>query len=87
MLDDDYDCIATMDFESEKTFQDFYRKIYETTNAAILARDEERFLEPGRTRAVVVGETWGSDEHGATIIDVGVSPKFGTPDSATSGRS
>jgi hypothetical protein len=66
----DCDCIAEMSFESEARFQEFYKKIYVKENAAILAKDEERFLEKGKTRVIVVGETWSTDEHGVTMSEI-----------------
>ena len=66
----DCDCIAEMSFESESRFQEFYKKIYAKENAAILAKDEERFLEQGKTRVVVIGETCSTDEHGATTSEI-----------------
>ncbi|KAF2853005.1 hypothetical protein T440DRAFT_420165 [Plenodomus tracheiphilus IPT5] len=87
-LDDDYDCIAELSFDSELDFQLFYRGIYAKENAAILARDEEKFLEPGKTRVVVVGETV-TDQGGYTTHDVGFTPKFESPERemSTSGLS
>jgi hypothetical protein len=63
--DIDYDCIADMTFESETAFQAFYRKIYERDVAKVLAADEKLFLEVGKTRVVVVGETVTA-EYGTT---------------------
>jgi hypothetical protein len=63
--DIDYDCVAEMTFESERAFQAFYRKVYEKDVAAKLAADETAFLEMGKTRIVVVGETLAT-EHGVT---------------------
>lgn len=62
----DCDCIAEMTFPSEKRFQNFYKKIYEKEIAAVLAEDERRFLEKGKTTAVVVGETWSTGPDGVT---------------------
>lgn len=63
--DIDYDCMSEMTFESENAFQAFYKRIYERDVAAQLAADENQFLELGKTRVVVVGETI-STEHGVT---------------------
>ncbi|KAG9199466.1 hypothetical protein G6514_008429 [Epicoccum nigrum] len=63
--DIDYDCVAEMTFESEHAFQAFYKKVYEKDVAAKLAADETAFLEMGKTRIVVVGETLAT-EHGVT---------------------
>lgn len=82
-LEDDYDCIAELGFDSEFDFQMFFKGIYAKENAAILARDEEKFLEPGKTRAVVVGETI-SDDGDRTIHEVGYIPKLHSPDSEMS---
>lgn len=80
-LNEDYDCIAELGFESEQLFQEFYKRVYDSDNAAILARDEERFLEPGKTRVVVVGDTWVTDQYGVTTNDTGCITKIATPDS------
>jgi hypothetical protein len=53
----DYDVIAELTWENEKTFHDFYKAIYETDVAAQLALDKEHFLDSGSLRSVVVGET------------------------------
>lgn len=63
--DIDYDCVSEMTFESEHAFQAFYKRVYEKDVAATLAADETTFLELGKTRVVVVGETV-SFEHGVT---------------------
>ncbi|KAH9871949.1 hypothetical protein J1614_006208 [Plenodomus biglobosus] len=83
MLDDDYDCVAELGFDSEVDFRLFYDGIYAKENAAILARDEEKFLEPGKTRVVVVGETM-TDHDGYTTHEVGYIPKFDSSDSEMS---
>jgi hypothetical protein len=62
----DCDCIAEMTFSCEKVFRKFYKKIYEKEIAAILAEDENNFLKRGRTRAVVIGETWSTNSDGLT---------------------
>lgn len=63
--DIDYDCVSEMTFENEDAFQAFYKRVYEKDVAAKLAADETTFLELGKTRVVVVGETI-STEHGVT---------------------
>ncbi|KAF2993393.1 hypothetical protein E8E13_000864 [Curvularia kusanoi] len=63
--DIDYDCVSEMTFESERAFQAFYKRVYEKDVAAKLAADETAFLEMGKTRIVVVGETLHT-EHGVT---------------------
>lgn len=55
--DIDYDCVSEMTFETEREFQAFYKRVYEKDVAAKLAADETKFLELGKTRVVVVGET------------------------------
>ena len=63
--DIDYDCVSEMTFENEKAFYAFYKRVYEKDVAATLAADETAFLELGKTRVVVVGETV-STKHGVT---------------------
>lgn len=89
MNETDCDCIAEMSFESEAIFHQFYKRVYAKENAAILAKDEERFLETGKTQIIVVGETWTTDEHGNTTSEVGCMPKTGSPytDESSSDRS
>ncbi|KAH8732387.1 hypothetical protein GQ44DRAFT_697569 [Phaeosphaeriaceae sp. PMI808] len=67
--DVDCDCVAEMTFASEKVFRKFYNKIYEKENAAILAEDENKFLQKGKTRAVVIGETWSTGPDGVTTSE------------------
>lgn len=81
----DCDCIAEMTFDSEARFQEFYKKIYAKENAAIMARDEEKFLEKGKTRVIVIGETWSTDEHGVTTSEIGYVRKDERSDSEASG--
>jgi hypothetical protein len=81
----DCDCIAEMTFDSEARFQEFYKRLYSLENAAILARDEEKFLEKGKTRVIVVGETWSTDEHGVSSREIGYVRKDERSDSDTSG--
>jgi len=81
----DYDCIAEMTFRSEAHFQQFYKKVYAKENAALLARDEEKFLEADMTKIVVVGETWNTDEHGVSTSEIGYVQKDQRSDSETSG--
>ncbi|KAF2828512.1 hypothetical protein CC86DRAFT_454286 [Ophiobolus disseminans] len=80
----DCDCIAEMTWPDEKGFQHFYKKLYEKEIAAVLAEDERKFLEEGKTTAVVVGETWSmgldgvtrsekSDISGSDVSDVAMS--------------
>lgn len=85
MMELDCDCIAEMTFDSERRFQEFYKKIYAKENAAILARDEEKFLQKGKTRVIVVGETWSTDEHGVTTSEMGYVCKNERSDSEASG--
>ncbi|KAJ4333145.1 hypothetical protein N0V95_009499 [Ascochyta clinopodiicola] len=63
--DIDYDCVSEMTFASEPAFHAFYKRVYDKDVAAKLAADEKSFLELGKTRVVVVGETV-STEHGVT---------------------
>jgi len=85
MNDLDCDCIAEMTFNSEADFQQFYKGVYAKENAALLARDEEKFLEAGMTKFVVVGETWSTDEHGVSTSEIGYVQKGERSDSETSG--
>ncbi|CAA9966627.1 hypothetical protein CFE70_009845 [Pyrenophora teres f. teres 0-1] len=85
MNDLDYDCIAEMTFDTEAHFQHFYKSAYAKENAALLARDEEKFLEADMTKIVVVGETWNTDEHGVSTSEIGYVPKGERSDSETSG--
>lgn len=55
--DVEYDVLTQMTWDTEQQFQKFYKAIYETTAAARLAEDEEHFLDPGKLRAIVVGDT------------------------------
>ena len=88
-FDDDYDCIAELSFTSEEMFHSFYKKIYERDVAAVLAKDEEKFLEPGKTRVVVVGESWITDQNGVTTNEISPVSKSDGYDSeaSASGRS
>lgn len=52
----DFDVVAEVTCENEQAFQDFYKSIYATHAAARLAEDEDKFLEPGTMKVVVVGE-------------------------------
>lgn len=85
MLEDDYDCIAELNFASESHFQLFYRSVYAKENAAVLVRDEERFLEPGKTRAVVVSETM-TEEQGHISHEIGHLPIINAPANPASSR-
>lgn len=86
--DIDYDVVSEMTFESEHAFQNFYKRVYEKDVAAKLASDETKFLELGKTRVVVVGETI-STEHGVTRTVTNSIRSNDTSDSegSTSGRS
>lgn len=66
MVDIDCDCLAEMTFTDEKTFQKFYKRIYEKEIAAPLAEEEKKFLLTSKTRVVVVGETWTTGQDGVT---------------------
>jgi hypothetical protein len=83
----DCDCIAEMTFENNAHFQEFYKKIYAKENAALLARDEERFLQPGATKVIVIGETWSTDESGVSTLETDRSTKSERSDSDASGHS
>jgi hypothetical protein len=67
--DIDCDCIGEMNFPSEKAFRQFYKKYHEKEIAAVLAEDENRFLEKGKVKVIVVGETWSSGPDGVTTIE------------------
>ncbi|KAH7139205.1 EthD domain-containing protein [Dendryphion nanum] len=58
----DFDAIAEMTFESEKAFHEFYKCTYEAEAARKLAADEDSFLDPGKTKTVVVGDTTYNDK-------------------------
>ncbi|EOA82705.1 uncharacterized protein SETTUDRAFT_96702 [Exserohilum turcica Et28A] len=64
--DMDYDCITETTFESEAHFLNFYRSVYAKEVAEILTNDEANFLESGKTKIIVVGETWTTDQSGMT---------------------
>lgn len=66
----DCDCIAELVFGSEDKFQKFYKKIYEKDIAKILVEDENKFLEKGKTRIVVVGETCNTSPEGVFSSEV-----------------
>jgi hypothetical protein len=80
----DCDCIAELTFPDEKGFQRFYKKIYAKENAAILAEDEQKFLEQGSTTAVVVGETWSTGPDGVARSERADITKSDVSDSETS---
>lgn len=65
----DCDCVADMTFPNEKAFRAFYKRIYEKEIAAILAENENKFLEQGKVRIVVVGETWSTGPDGVTTSE------------------
>lgn len=69
--DFDYDCISEMTFENEAHFRVFYRNMHAKETAAKLTCEEENFLEEGKMRVMVVGETWSTDQAGITSRDVG----------------
>ncbi|KAF1947663.1 hypothetical protein EJ02DRAFT_1484 [Clathrospora elynae] len=85
----DCDCIAEMSFSNEAHFQCFYKKVYEKENAAILVKDEERFMEQGKMQVIVVGETWHTDGKGVTTNEISSVQKRDRSDSeaSTSGYS
>lgn len=47
----------------------------------MLAEDEVKFLEKGKTRVVVVGETWSTDQDGVTVCEKNDVSKSDTFDS------
>ena len=53
----DFDAVAELTWEDERTFQEFYKAIYETKTAAKLAVDEAQFMDSGSSKSVVVGHT------------------------------
>ncbi|KAF9697248.1 hypothetical protein EKO04_005006 [Ascochyta lentis] len=63
--DIDYDCVSEMTFANQHAFHAFYKRVYDKDVAAKLAADEKSFLELGKTRVVVVGETVAT-ERGVT---------------------
>ncbi|KAH7400732.1 hypothetical protein DE146DRAFT_471488 [Phaeosphaeria sp. MPI-PUGE-AT-0046c] len=65
----DCDCVGEMTFPSEKAFRVFYKRIYEKETAAILAEHENKFLEHGKVRVIVVGETWSTGPDGVTTSE------------------
>lgn len=65
----DCDCVAELSFPSEKAFGRFYKKLYEKEIAAVLAEDENRFLEQGKLRIIVVGETCSTSPDGVTTSE------------------
>ncbi|KAL5114420.1 hypothetical protein ACEQ8H_007675 [Pleosporales sp. CAS-2024a] len=65
----DCDCVAELTFPSQRHFGEFYKKVYEKENAAVLAEDENRFLEQGKTCIIVVGETYSTGPDGVTTSD------------------
>jgi hypothetical protein len=75
------DCVAEMTWSSEKDFRKFYKKIYEKEIAAVLAEDENRFLEQGKVRVIVVGETWSTAPDGVTTRERSVVTKNEASDS------
>ncbi|EUC47128.1 hypothetical protein COCMIDRAFT_90898 [Bipolaris oryzae ATCC 44560] len=67
----DFDCISDMVFEDEAHFLEFYRSVYSKEISAVLTKDEANFLEGGKTRVIVIGETWTTDRAGSTTHSVG----------------
>jgi hypothetical protein len=53
----DFDAVAELMWEDEKTFQEFYKAIHTTKTAAKLAVDENQFLHSNGWKSVVVGDT------------------------------
>jgi hypothetical protein len=85
--DMDCDCIAEMNFPSEKAFRQFYKRIYEKETAAVLAADENKFLEKGKVRVIVVGETWSTGPDGVTTSEKSGITMSDTSDSDMSSSS
>jgi hypothetical protein len=86
----DCDCVAELTFPSEKHFSKFYKKIYEKEIAAVIAADENKFLEPGKVRVIVVGETCSTSPHGVTTSqksDITRSDASDSSDMSSSDRS
>lgn len=73
-----------MNFPSEKAFRKFYKKIYEKEVAAVLAEDENKFLEQGKVRIIVVGETWSTSHDGVTTSEKSDITRSDTSDSDVS---
>lgn len=69
MTELDCDCIAELSFTNEKAFQRFWKKIYQLEVAKLLAADENKFLAKGKTKIVVIGETWDTGPDGVVTID------------------
>jgi hypothetical protein len=53
----DFDAVAELTWEDEKTFQEFYKAIYESETSVRLAVDEDQFMDSGGWKSVVVGST------------------------------
>ena len=81
MNDLDCDCLAEMNFPCEKAFRKFYKKIYQKEIAAVLAEDETKFLEQGKVRVIVVGETWSTTPDGLTTSEKSDITRSDTSDS------
>jgi hypothetical protein len=75
----DCDCIAEMNFPTEKAFRQFYKKLYEKEIAAVLAE--------GKVRVIVVGETWSTGPDGVTTTEKSVITQSDTSDSDMSSSS
>ncbi|GAW11673.1 hypothetical protein ANO14919_010210 [Xylariales sp. No.14919] len=52
----DYDVVVTLEYKDAAHFEASYKFIQQPDIAAKVAADEERFLDRGRTRCVVLGE-------------------------------
>jgi hypothetical protein len=76
-----------MNFPSEKAVRQFYKKYHEKEIAAVLAEDENRFLEKGKVKIIVVGETWSSGSDGVTTVEKGGITQIDASDSDVSSSS
>ncbi|KAI1815211.1 EthD domain-containing protein [Poronia punctata] len=52
----DYDCVATLQYDSEDAFKAFYETIQKPENWSRIIEDEENFLDRSQTRVVVLGD-------------------------------
>lgn len=80
----DCDCFAEMNFPSENAFRLFYKRIYEKETAASLAESENQFLEQGKIKIIVVGETWSTGPSGVTTNETSEITKNDMSDSEMS---
>jgi hypothetical protein len=85
--DVDCDCIAEMHFPTERAFRQFYKKYHQKEVAAVLAEDENRFLEKGKVKVIVVGETWSTGPDGVTTTEKSGISQSDTSDSDISSNS